>query len=148
MRRYNQSWLLNPNNYMPYWGFGQVLITQGKYDEARKFLERAKQLIDDKYQKVALLSDTGNLYALLAVREKEDITKRSEYFSLANQHYEQSVQLDPKYPNAWAWWAWTSYSEGKYPEAWTKVKRARELGWSKFSDSFLRDLSAKMPEPQ
>jgi len=28
MRRYNQSWLLNPNNYQPYWGFGRILLQQ------------------------------------------------------------------------------------------------------------------------
>jgi len=26
MRRYNQSWLLNPNHYAPYWGFGRVML--------------------------------------------------------------------------------------------------------------------------
>jgi tetratricopeptide (TPR) repeat protein len=147
MRRYNQSWLLDPNNYQPYWGFGRVLVEQKKYEEALTFLERSQQLINDDYQKAALLSDVGNVYAILGFEQK-NIADRSRYFTLANQYYEQSVSLDPKYPNPWAWWAWNSYNEGKYADAWKKVKRARELGWSKFSESFLRDLSAKMPEPQ
>ena len=148
MRRYNQSWLLDPDSYRPYWGFTRVLAQQGKYDEAQPFIERAKRLVDDPYQKVAVISDAGNIYALMAEKHKDNPSKRAEYLALANRHYEESAALDPKYPNTWAWWAWTAYSEGKYPEAWAKVKHARELGWSKFSDSFLRDLSAKMPEPQ
>jgi len=148
MRRYNQSWLLDPDSYRPYWGFARVLTQQSKFEEALPFMERAKKLVDDPYQKVAVLSDTGNICALLADKNKGNPAKRAEYSALANEHYEQSVALDPKYPNSWAWWAWHSYNEGKYPEAWTKVKRARELGWTRFSESFLRDLSAKMPEPR
>ena len=26
MRRYNQAWLLDPENYQPYWGFGQAML--------------------------------------------------------------------------------------------------------------------------
>ena len=29
MRRYNQSWLLNQNNFKAYWGFARVLLEQG-----------------------------------------------------------------------------------------------------------------------
>ena len=147
MQRYNQAWLLNPKNYQPYWGFGRVLVEQGKYEEALTHLERAKRLIDDRYQKVALLSDTGNVYAILAAKQSDGAAKRAQYFALADRHYAQSTSLDPKYASAWAWWAWNSYNEGKYADAWRQVKRARQLGWDKFSDSFLRDLTARMPEP-
>jgi tetratricopeptide (TPR) repeat protein len=90
-------------------GFARVLAAKGKYEEALGFLYRAKQLIDDPYQ-------------------DDDDPKRAEYFALADQQYEQSISLDPKSPNAWAWWAWTAYIEGEYPEACTRVKWARELG--------------------
>src|SRR5437773_459917 len=63
MRRFNQSWLLNPNNYQPYWGFGRVMVAQGKFDEAIEYFEKAKQLIDDQYQKAGLLSDTAVAYS-------------------------------------------------------------------------------------
>src|SRR5262245_60710293 len=46
MRRYNQSWLLNPNNYQPYWGFGRAMLERGKIDEAIQHLEKAKDLVD------------------------------------------------------------------------------------------------------
>ena len=34
MRRYNQSWLLNPNNFKAYWGFARVLLERGEIDPA------------------------------------------------------------------------------------------------------------------
>src|SRR5262249_23801647 len=91
MRRYNQSWLLDPDSYRPYWGFARVLTQQSKFEEALPFMERAKKLVDDPYQKVAVLSDAGNIYALLADKNKGDPAKRAEYSALANEHYEQSV---------------------------------------------------------
>ena len=88
MRRYNQSWLLNPNNYQPYWGFARVLMEQNKFDEALKHLSRAKELIDDPYEEVALLSDIGAAYSFKAqsftLSESE---KRSQYFQLSNEHF-------------------------------------------------------------
>jgi len=59
MRRYNQAWLLNPDGYKPYWGFARVTLEQQKFDEAFRYFEKARQLIDDKYQEAALVSDIG-----------------------------------------------------------------------------------------
>ena len=53
MRRYNQSWLLNPGNYQPYWGFGRVMLERGKFEEAIQHLDKAKSLVDDQHGKAA-----------------------------------------------------------------------------------------------
>jgi tetratricopeptide (TPR) repeat protein len=135
MRRYNQSWLLNPNNYQPYWGFGRVMVQTDRFDEAIQYFETAKKLCDDSYQKVALLSDAGVAYSFAG------------NFQLANESFQASTALDPKYANAWLRWSQSLYREGKYAEAWSKVKHARSLG-GKVPEAFLRDLTQKMPEPQ
>jgi len=81
MRRYNQSWLLNPLNYQTYWGFGRVMLERGKVDEAIDHLEKAKQLSDDQYQKVALLADTATAYSVKADRTPvEHSAERARYF--------------------------------------------------------------------
>src|SRR3989344_8037606 len=59
MRRYNQSWLLNPNNYQPYWGFARVMDARDNYDGAFKYFKKANELINDPFQKPALLSDAA-----------------------------------------------------------------------------------------
>ena len=149
MRRYNQSWLLNPNSFRAYWGFGRVLLEQNQLDESLKHLEKAVQLVDDEYQKVALLADAATAYSVKANLTITGNPKEgARYFLLANQHYEESTKLDPKYPNAWRSWARSLYFEGRFAEAWQKVKTARSLGASEFPPQFIKALEEKMPQPQ
>jgi tetratricopeptide (TPR) repeat protein len=148
MRRYNQSWLLNPNNYQPYWGFGRVLFEQGKLDEGIEYFEKAKLLVDDPYQKVALLSDTGSAYShkadSLPVDKREE---RARSFELANRQFTESTKLDSTYANSWLRWAHSLYMEGRYVNSWEKLKKARSLG-AKETSVFLEALQEKMPEPK
>lgn len=149
MRRYNQSWLLNPSNYQPHWGFGRVLIERGKVDAAIEHLERANQLVDDPYQRVALLADTGTAYSIKADQTPASrAAERARNFQRANRLYEESVAADPKYGNAWSRWASSLYFEGRYAEAWEKVNKARSLDASAVPPAFLRALASKMPEPK
>jgi len=41
MKRYNQSWLLVPDSYQPYWGFARVVAKRGKLDDAIVYLEKS-----------------------------------------------------------------------------------------------------------
>nr|WP_297349922.1 tetratricopeptide repeat protein [uncultured Glaciecola sp.] len=142
MRRYNQSWLIDPDNYQPYWGFARVSLEQGKTAEAIEFLSMAKGLIDDPFQEVALLADTGTAYTALA----QTATEKNRYFSLANENFAASTELDPMYANSWRRWAFSLFEQGKYSEAWVKVKRARELNARPFPESFITALSHKKSE--
>jgi tetratricopeptide (TPR) repeat protein len=147
MRRYNQSWLLNQNSFRPYWGFGRVLLEQGQLDEAIKHLEKAVQLVDDEYQKVALLTDTASVYSVKANSSLSGSNERAKYFSLANQFLEESTKFDPAYPNSWRTWARSLYFEGRFAEAWQKVSAARSRG-AQFPPQFIEVLEAKMSEPK
>ncbi len=148
MKFYNQSWLLNPNNYQPYWGFGRVMAQREKPDEAIPHLEKSVQLIDDPYQKVALLSDMAMVYSQKAFyTPKENTGERGRWFQLANRNFEESIRMDASYPNSWRGWARSLFMEGRYSEAWEKVKKTRALGAS-FPPSFMKSLEEKMPEPK
>jgi tetratricopeptide (TPR) repeat protein len=149
MRRYNQSWLANPNNYEPYWGFGRIMLERGRADQAIEYFEKAKQLIDDRSQRAALLSDAGAAYSAKAETiSKTRAQERAFYFDVANRHFRESTMLDPGYPNSWRRWAMSLYREGNYREAWEKVKRARSLKAPPFPPGFLRELEQKLPEPK
>lgn len=148
MRRYNQSWLLNPNNYQPYWGFARVVAEQDKLDDTIEFLEKAKSLCEDNFQKVALLADAGTIYSYKADSiPKDNLNERARYFTLANQNFIESTTLDPKYSDSWLRWSQSLFREGKYAEAWEKLKKARSLG-AKESDIYLKKLQEKMSEPK
>lgn len=147
MRRYNQSWLLNEKNYQPYWGFGQVKIVQGDIDEAINFYEKAKTLIDDEYQKPALLTDLGLAYSLKARGISNDPDACNSYFSLANKYFKESAELDKTYATVWEGWANSLYYEKKYSESWEKVKKANEVGHP-VHPNFRKRLCKEMSEPK
>jgi len=129
MRRYNQSWLLNPENYQPYWGFGRVMLQQRKYNESIKNFEKAKSLIDDDYQKVALLSDFGSVLSHAAVNSTEVNTK-NELYRKAESNFLESTNLDQKYGKVWLQWAYSLYQQGNYNESKEKLSKAKSLGES------------------
>jgi tetratricopeptide (TPR) repeat protein len=148
MRRYNQSWLLDPNNYQPYWGFGRVMMEQNKVDEGIGYLEKSLSLCNDAYQKVALLSDMGAAYMYKAISlPAGDRVARERYFQIANQHFVASTTLDAGYADSWRRWSFSLYREEKYAESWEKLKKARQLG-AKNTETFAKALEQKMPEPR
>lgn len=148
MRRYNQAWLLNPDNYKVYWGFGRVMLVRREYEKAFDYFEKAKELVDDPYQKPALLSDVAIAYNNKANSfTKDQKQEREKYFGLANDNFEESTKLDPTYINSWINWAFSLYFQGDYQASWSKVKKARTLDASLISAEFLMDLSNELPEP-
>lgn len=146
MRRYNQAWLLDEKNYLPYWGFGQVMMVIEKHAEAIKYYENAKLLIDDDFQKPALYTDLGLAYSFRAHVITTPENDRQKYFHVANEYFQRSTELDRLYPVVWEAWANSLYHERKYQEAWAKVKKAREVGHV-IDQIFLNRLTAAMPEP-
>ena len=57
MRRFNQSWLLNPDNYLAHWGFASLLFDEGKTDKAAVHYNKALSTIDNIEQKPRLQAD-------------------------------------------------------------------------------------------
>lgn len=148
MKRYNQAWILDPNNYQPYWGFARVLIEKSQSGQAIEYFERAKTLINDPYQESALLSDLGTAYTVKAGDlSKDQIENQKKYFGLANENFKASLTLDPTYTKVWPRWVWSLYSQNNYSEAWEKVKKGRAVNAS-FPSKLLEQLNNEMPEPQ
>lgn len=77
MRRFNQSWLLNPNNYLAHWGFALLLFDEGKTDEAAVHYNKALATIDNIEDKPRLLADAARapIAARLLSGEKRYFTK-------------------------------------------------------------------------
>jgi len=101
MRRFNQSWLLNPGNYMPYWGFGVLLNAQGKSAEAIFYYDRALWLIREMgSDKPRLLADAAKVY----VAHGRDIrttdkAQSEQFFEKANTLANDVFKLDPQFGN-------------------------------------------------
>jgi tetratricopeptide (TPR) repeat protein len=147
MRRFNQSWLLNPNNYQPYWGFGALLFAQRKPSEAATHYEKALSLINEESEKPRLLSDAARAYSMQGFIATDKM-KSEEFFGKANSLFAEAIKLDPQYGNAYRYWAMSLSVEGNYKMAWDIVQKSRALGGDVVSSDFIDALSKKMPEPK
>ncbi|MCW8906925.1 MAG: hypothetical protein OQL28_06725 [Sedimenticola sp.] len=147
MRQFNRAWLLDEENYQVYWGFAQVSVLRNQYQAAAGQLDRALALVDDPFQKPALLTDRGTAASLVAVQYPLQDRHRREGFEVARHHFRLALQLDPGYLPLWEAWARACYREGAYVEAWEKIQQARQRGARRISAEFVSALSEKLRRP-
>lgn len=141
MRNYNHAWLLNPDDFQAYWGFGRIEITHESLDNAIKHLDKAVELVNDPDFKPLVLADAGIAYSMKAS------AGNAKLFAKANELFQQSVTLNADYAIGWLRWSQSLYREAKYADAWAKVKKAQEVG-GQVPKGYLRSLSERMPEPK
>lgn len=147
MRRFNQAWLLNPDNPEPYWGFASILHDQGKYCEGVKLLELGAS--KGPLQK-AHIPDLAVLYAACArhgqglqPQERLDLLRKStETF--------QKGEGDPEVAKPYLYFQWTRahHALGEYTAAWEKVREYRKHTSEPFDPRLIKTLSEKLPEPK
>lgn len=147
MRKFNQSWLLNPDNYFAHWGFGALLFDQGKTDEAISHYNKVLSTTDNIEEKPRLLTDAARAYSKRAYIEPDKL-KSKEFFLKTNSLYKEALTLDPHYDNAYRDWPRSLYLEGNYEKAWEVIKQSRTFGSREISQEFIEILSKKMPEPK
>ena len=141
MRRYNQAWLLDDANYEVYWGFGRVMVESDHFEDGVRFTKQAIELCRDDVQLPAVYSDLGVAYSYFAdSMPPERTSERSAAFAAANEAFVKSVDLDPKYGNAWRRWSISLTMERKYSEAAEKAKRAKELGAQPIPSRILKEI--------
>lgn len=127
MRRYNQAWLLDPQNYKPYWGFGRITLERDQFDKSIGFFDTAKKLCHDDFQRSALLADSATAYSFKAESLAASDPGRQHFFALANQEFEKSVALDKSYASGWRRWTMSLCREGNIAAAKEKAERAQAL---------------------
>ena len=71
MRRFNQAWLLDADNYLAHWGFGVLVGMQGNNEDAITHLQHALSLIKaDDREKPRLMTELGHAYGKQAYSVK------------------------------------------------------------------------------
>jgi tetratricopeptide (TPR) repeat protein len=121
MKRFNQAWLLNPNNSNAYWGFGILMSGYGKDDKAIEMFEKALSLAPDNMK---LLGDVANSYVEKAKKMTDDSNKQqSILFEKANALFLKAEDMNPD-RCIYAQWAVLSYDQGNYSLCLDKIKKA------------------------
>ncbi|MDR4464748.1 MAG: hypothetical protein MRJ66_10840 [Nitrospira sp.] len=145
MRRFNQAWLLNPNNPDVFWGFGMVFHDEGNVCEAKNMIDRAISL---KLSKPVALADAGRIYTLCGVSSQSlDSATKQQYFTTSEDLYKKASEASPSNDYIHGLWATAYYWRGDYIRSWEMVAKARSLGFV-FPGQFLNLLRQKMPEPK
>ena len=146
MKRFNQGWLLSPNNPNVFHGFSAVLNDQQNHCEARKMIEHALELGLSK--KAENLADAGRANALCAMLDKSlNQETKSSYIKRSYNLYVDALKASPDSAYVYGSWATASYWTGDYVTAWKYVKKERALG-GRPGTRFIQLLSEKMPEPR
>jgi len=146
MRRYNQAWLLNPRSFRPYWGFARILLECDQFAESQTHFAKAIELVDDRYQEPAVLTDAAN-GLVFAARSAPDDDAKKIAFAKADDLYKRALLVDPEYGNAYKRYAMSLYFQGAYADAWKYLREAQKRRNVDIPPAFLRDLKRAMPEP-
>lgn len=145
MRRFNQAWLLDPNNPEVYWGFGAVLHDRGLAFGSYDMDMRAYRL---GFRDPGFLADLGRVAALRTVEAKDlSSDQRAAFIAESESYYEEAIKSGEQLGYIYDSWSTVKYWTGDYAGAWQKVKVARAHGGAA-QDRFLSMLTEKMPEPK
>ena len=147
MRRFNQAWLLDPDNPEVYWGFASVLYDRQKFCQGLNMVELglAKGPIQPGFLPDAALLYTGCGRENTALSEQA----RSVYYARSDELFERALH-DSTVSKEYTLhhWARAMYARERYDAAWAKVAEYRRVTGKEFPSEFLANLRRKMPEPR
>jgi tetratricopeptide (TPR) repeat protein len=152
MMRFNQAWLLDPNNAAVFFNFAIVMDSSGKLDEAIKFYRKSLEL---RPEEANTMCNLATVLAKKAKGEMENATEASKKEKV-RKDYNDALML---YANADQvatndfdkgminyQWAIALFVDKNYAEAWKKVKISRKYNAKLIEPAFIKELSNAMPE--
>lgn len=99
MRRFNQAYLLNPDNADVYYGYGTVYFNLGAMEEARKQYDQGLKLNPEH---AAMLTDYGTTYLGEYYQNfDENRTLAEERLDKALEYFERSNEIDDTNADTW-----------------------------------------------
>lgn len=145
MRRFNQAWLLNPENAEVFAGFGSVLHDQGKYCEAMQMMDKALSLAPPSYQ--GIYTDAARVMTLCAVSDEViSEQKQSRLIAESEALYQKAEKSESNKAYTYGSWATAYYWRGDYSEAWKMINKQRAEGGTP-ANRFIQLLSKEMRNP-
>lgn len=149
MRRFNQAWLLDPNNPEVYWGFSSILYDKGDNCGAMQMGQEAEEVGIDSMippNQAEILADIAMITSVCAVSEG---SKHGDKVKLVKHSDELFSKSESIWPSAYLydkWWQ-ALYWRGEYSAAWKKVSMMRDKGEEPY-EGFIQLLIEKMPQPE
>ncbi|MBU1105152.1 MAG: tetratricopeptide repeat protein [Candidatus Riflebacteria bacterium] len=143
MMRFNQAWLLNPENSDVLWGFGVVSGAMNNIDSSVKFLRQAAEKLTNNARVQADLGFSLTLFA----NQSDDAKVAEEIIAEAFACFAKAEKLESDYEPLFSNWAIALFLNKDYAGAWDKIIKAEKLGGKTLNPRFIKDLETKMPRP-
>lgn len=86
MKKFNQAWLLDSNNYQAYWGYGNIEGKRKNYKESIAFFERALSLNDTN---ASLLESSSTSFFHLFLNDNDE-----QYLDTGINYLRRSLSID------------------------------------------------------
>lgn len=135
MKRFNQAWLLNPQSYEIYWGFGNVVAMKGKPKDAIEYFDMAKKLNpsnSDFYVSSALA------YSQIFLDEKN-----TSFLKIGIKDLEAGLKLNPKNGKLYSMLSTSYFYLNNIKEAKNYMKEAEKFEPSSINPEFKKILNSK-----
>jgi hypothetical protein len=125
MSRFNQAWLLNPDNPYVYLGFGLLLNKEKKSCEANKMFKLANEKGLKESGFLADYAYTSSQCALL-----KDENERQTLFNTSNNLYNVAIQTSNQRLLAYVYhsWAKSYYLQGNFLKSQEMIEQSKNLG--------------------
>ncbi len=148
MKRFNQAWLLNPNDAEIFHGFSVVLYAQGNNCGALKMAEQTILIGTQSLglNEAGFLADAGLITSLCAISKETSKKNKQKYINKSDELFQKSEKLVASSYLYDKWWQ-ALYWRGKYESAWKKIFLMRKKGGEP-EPSYLAELRKKKPEPR
>ncbi len=148
MQRFNQAWLLDPNNPEVYWGFSAILYEQGDNCGSMQMGQKALAFGLDSMipsNQAMFLADLAMVTSICAIDESKEHANTETLIREADELFARSEGIWPSAYLYDKWWQGL-YWRGEYDDAWEKVSLMREQGGEPQAE-YLKMLKAKLAEP-
>jgi len=137
MKRFNQAWLLNPNLYEIYWGYGNLIAIKGNPKEAIKYFDIAK-----KYN-----PENSDFYVASALAYSDVFLKgnntENELLKKAIKDLESGLKIDPKNAKLYSMLSTTYFYLNNIKKAKEYLKKAESLDASTINNEYRKILESK-----
>lgn len=128
MYRFNQAWLLDPQNENVFWGFGAIYFSFEDYQTA---IEQYNEGLSLNSNSSVLLTDKGTVY-----RVRYDQNENEADLDSAINYFERSFQIDSTNQNTLYKASVAYYLKKNCDQAWIFYLKCKELGGAPIDKRF------------
>ena len=140
MKRFNQAWLLDPENGSALWGMAALRSQAGKFAEALILFNEAEPLVGDD---VDFMDDQAKTIGFAGLQQKDTGLTNTALIRFSSI-YDRAPEHTRNLQN----WAILLYFLGDYRAAWEKIGLAMATpGKDELNPDFIAKLQSKMPHP-